>query len=321
VLARTDSVAALQALAAVCAGVRPEERCLILADTRSKREIVQDMSIVLRALGASVVTVEFEPVDLPGDEPPGTAAAAMFEADVIFELTSNFAGSSPARVQACERGARYLTVPALTSATLRPGGPFHTDFLAGGERARRLADVFDAADEFRLTSSLGTDLRGKFAGRAGRPLWGVATEPGTYAAPPDIEVGAAPVEGTANGRVVVDGSVLFLGPGQLTTPIDLRFEHGLLVDCDGPDAWRLNDALDRSNDERMRNLAEVSIGLNPLSRPGGAPLELEGIVGGAHVALGNNIPYGGSVAARSHIDCVLLRADLELDGKRLDPAA
>jgi leucyl aminopeptidase (aminopeptidase T) len=277
------------------------------------------MSIVLRSLGASVVTVEFEPVDLPGDAPPSAAAAAMLEADVIFELTSNFAGSSPARVQACERGARYLTVPGLTSATLRPGGPFEADFVAGGERARRLANVFDAATTFCLTSPLGTDLRGSFAGRAGRPLWGVANEPGAYAAPPDIEVGASPVEGTANGRVVVDGSVLFLGPTQLTAAIELSFENGVLVKCEGPDAWRLQDALDRSDDAQMRNLAEVSIGLNPLSRPGGAPLELEGIVGGAHIAVGNNIPYGGSVAARSHIDCVLLRADLELDGQRLDP--
>jgi leucyl aminopeptidase (aminopeptidase T) len=148
----------------------------------------------------------------------------------------------------------------------------------------------------------------------------VATEPGTYAAPPDIEVGAAPVEATASGRVLVDGSILFLGPAQLNAPVELTFEDGILVGCEGPDAWRLQDALDRSEDERMRNLAEVSIGLNPLSRPGGAPLELEGIVGGAHVALGNNVAYGGSVAARSHIDCVLLRADLELDGHRLNPA-
>jgi leucyl aminopeptidase (aminopeptidase T) len=69
----------------------------------------------------------------------------------------------------------------------------------------------------------------------------------------------------------------------------------------------------------MMNLAEVSIGLNPCSRPGGSALELEGIVGSAHVALGNNVAYGGAVAARSHIDCVLLGATLELDGEPLDP--
>jgi leucyl aminopeptidase (aminopeptidase T) len=64
-----------------------------------------------------------------------------------------------------------------------------------------------------------------------------------------------------------------------------------------------------------------SIGLNQRSRPGGSPLELEGIVGGAHVAVGNNIAYGGSNDARSHVDCVLLAAALALDGVPLDPSS
>jgi leucyl aminopeptidase (aminopeptidase T) len=208
-------------------------------------------------------------------------------------------------------------VPGLSWTTLRPDGPFAADFAALGETARRLAEKIDGATEFQLTSELGTDLRGSFEGRAGRPLWGVADQPGGYAAPPDVEVGAAPAEGTASGRVVVDGSVLFLGPDQLLTPIELLFEHGELVDAGGPDAWRLLDAIERSGDPRMRNLAEVSIGLNPRSRPGGSALELEGIVGGAHVAVGNNVPYGGSVDARAHIDCVLLRGTLALDGEPL----
>ena len=69
------------------------------------------MAATLRALGASVVLGCAEPVELPGDEPPAALAAAMAHADVIFELTSVFAGSSQARRDACARGGRYLTVP------------------------------------------------------------------------------------------------------------------------------------------------------------------------------------------------------------------
>jgi leucyl aminopeptidase (aminopeptidase T) len=243
----------------------------------------------------------------------------MLQADVVFELTSVFVGSCRARREACEQGARYLTVPGLTWTTLRPGGPFAADFENLGEKARRLAERFDRASEFHLTSSAGTDLRGSFEGRRGRPLWGIADHPGGYAAPPDVEVGASPVEGTAAGRVVIDGSLLFLGPDQLASPVELLFEGGRLADVGGSEGWRLADALERSGDARMWNLAEVSIGLNPHSRPGGSALELEGIVGGAHVALGNNLAYGGSVDARSHIDCVLLQAALALDGEPLDP--
>jgi 2,5-dihydroxypyridine 5,6-dioxygenase len=314
---RWEAAGALRRLATVCAGVHERDSCLIITDTAADQEIVAALAATLRTLGASVVLGCGEPVQLPGDEPPAPLSAAMAHADVIFELTSVFAGSSQARRDACAGGARYLTVPGLSWTTLRPGGPLAADFAALGETARRLAEKIDAASEFHLTSALGTDLRGSFEGRAGRPLWGVADQPGGYAAPPDVEVGAAPVEGTASGTVVVDGSVLFLGPDQLPTPIELRFEGGQLVDALGPEAWRLLDAIERSGDPRMRTLAEVSIGLNPLSRPGGSALELEGILGGAHVAVGNNVPYGGSVDARSHIDSVLLRGTLSVDGAPL----
>jgi leucyl aminopeptidase (aminopeptidase T) len=312
---------ALLRLATVCAGVREGERCLIVTDTAADGAIADALAQTLRGLGASVAIAGGEPVELPGDEPPDSVTAAMTQADVIFELTSVFAGASRARRAACARGARYLTVPGLSWTTLRPDGPLYADFAALGDRARALAQRFDAASEFRLTSPLGTDLRGSFAGRAGRPLWGVADAPGGYAAPPDVEVGAAPVEGSASGTVVIDGSVLFLGPDQLPAPIELRFADGELVDATGPEAWRVHDALERAGDPRMRTLAEVSIGLNPLSRAGGSALELEGIVGGAHVALGNNVPYGGGVDARAHVDCVLLSATLSLDGEPLQPAA
>jgi leucyl aminopeptidase (aminopeptidase T) len=316
---RLDCLDALRVLATTCAGVEPGERALIVTDTAADPDIGAALGGVLRTLGAEVVTIEYPPADLPGDEPPGSVGAAMQQADVIFELTSVFVGSCPARRQACEAGARYLTVPGLTWQTLRRHGPFSAEFGALGEWAQRLAARFDDASEFRLTSPLGTDLRGSFAGRRGRPLWGIANEPGGYAAPPDIEVGASPVEGSAEGTVVVDGSLLFLGPDQLGSPVELRFAEGRLTGANGAEAWRLTDALERSGDERMWNLAEVSIGLNPRSRAGGSALELEGIVGGAHVAVGNNVAYGGSVDARSHIDCVLLQATLELDGQPVDP--
>jgi hypothetical protein len=318
-LARPEAAAALSRLAGACAGVRAGERCLIVTDTGADAEIAEALAATLRALDAPVDLVCAAPAALPGADLEPAVGAAMASADVIFELTSVFAGAGPARRAACARGARYLTVPGLTWTTLRPGGPLFADFAALGARARRLARAFDVATEFRLTSPLGTDLRGSFAGRAGRPLWGIADEAGGYAAPPDVEVGAAPVEGTSEGIVVVDGSVLFLGPDQLATPIALRVSDGVLDDAAGPDAWRLLDALERAADPRMTTLAEVSIGLNPLARRGGSPLELEGIAGGAHVAFGNNVAYGGGVDAPSHIDCVLLDARLSLDGIALDP--
>jgi leucyl aminopeptidase (aminopeptidase T) len=318
-LPRLDCFDALRTLAATCGGVRTDERALIVTDSGADRDIVEALAAVLSSLGASVVIAESAPAALPGFDPPPEIGAAIRAAAVVFELTSVFIGSCQARRDACAAGTRYLTVPGLGWPTLRPGGPFDVDFAELGVHAGRLAERFDDASEFHLTSAAGTDLRGSFVSRRGRPLWGMADERGGYAAPPDVEVGASPVEGTTSGRVVVDGSLLFLGPDQLRSSVELVFEKGRLVETAGDEAWRLRDALELSGDERMLEIAEVSIGLNPRARPGGSALELEGIVGGAHVAVGNNIAYGGGNDAPSHIDCVLLAAELALDGVPLDP--
>ena len=197
-MTRLECLPALRTLATTCAGVREGEQALVVTDTAGDQEIVGAMASVLEALGLAVVVVSSAPAALPGDEPPSEVSAAMLEADVVFELTSVFIGSCPARRQACEQGARYLTVPGLSWTTLRPGGPFAADFHEIGERAKLLAERFGSASEFRLTSPRGTDLRGSFDGRRGRPLWGIADAPGGYAAPPDIEVGREP--GRGHGR-------------------------------------------------------------------------------------------------------------------------
>jgi leucyl aminopeptidase (aminopeptidase T) len=309
---------ALRTLAVTCAGAKEGERALIVTDSGADAAIVDAMDGVLGSLGLEVNVASSAPAELPGAEPPDDVGAAMLQADVIFELTSVFIGSCTSRQNACAKGARYCSVPGLSTGTLRPGGPFAADFHALGEKARRLAERFDEATEFHLTSGAGTDLRGSFAGRKGRPLWGIADQPGGYAAPPDIELGASPVEGTAEGIVMVDGSLLFLGPDQLSSVVELRFEAGRLTAIHGKEGGRLQRAIELSGDERMRTLAELSIGLNPFSRPGGSALELEGILGGAHIAVGNNIAYGGINDARSHIDCVMLSATLSLDGVAVD---
>ena len=121
------------------------ERCLIVTDTGADQGIVEALATVLGELGAPVGVASCAPVDLPGDAPPDAVGRAMLDADVVFELTSVFAGSSRARREACAAGARYLTVPGLTWTTLRPGGPFAVDFDALGDRARRIAERIDAA--------------------------------------------------------------------------------------------------------------------------------------------------------------------------------
>jgi leucyl aminopeptidase (aminopeptidase T) len=239
----------------------------------------------------------------------------MLEAGAIIELTSLFIGSSLARRSATERGVRYLAMPGVRVETFRRGGPLDVDFERLRADAERVGRAWGSAREFRLTTRGGTDLRGSVENRPGRVLHGMAREPGAYMAPPDIESGTAPVEGTASGTVVIDGDLLFMGPGPLADAVALHIEDGRMVGIEGPERARLTSMLERCADERMTNLAEVSVAFNPAGTICSVPMETESARGSAHIALGNSIAYGGEVNAVAHLDCVMRDATLELDGR------
>ncbi len=252
---------------------------------------------------------------LPGAEPPPAVAAMMREAGAVIELTSLFIGSSLARRSATERGVRYLAMPGVRMETFRPGGPLDVDFEQLRADAERVGRAWSSAREFRLTTPGGTDLRGSVEGRPGRVLHGMAREPGAYMAPPDIESGTAPVEGTASGVVVIDGDLLFMGQGPLDDAVVLHVEDGRVVGIEGRERARLTRMLERCADEQMANLAEVSMAFNPAGTICAVPMETESARGTAHVALGNSMAYGGRVNAIAHLDCVMRDATLELDGR------
>jgi leucyl aminopeptidase (aminopeptidase T) len=206
-------------------------------------------------------------------------------------------------------------MPAVTRDTFRVGGPLDVDFAGLRATTEAVAAAWERATTFRLTSRGGTDLSGSVQGRKGRALHGIARDPGSYMAPPDIEAGTAPVEGTTTGTVVIDGDFLFMGTGPVADPAVLHFRDGLLVGSEGREVGRLLDMIARCADDRMSNLAEVSLGLNPNGQVCGVPMETESTLGSAHIALGNSIAYGGTVAAVAHLDCVFRDATLELDGR------
>ncbi len=298
-----------------CLGVRPGEQVVLLTDGGTDAEVVTRLLEAVAARDGIPLVAQMPAPHLPGAEPPGAVAAMMAEAAAIIELTSLFIGSSRARRDATDRGARYLAMPGVRLDTFRAGGPLEVDFEQLRADAEHVGRAWGTAQEFRLTSRGGTDLRGSVADRPGRVLHGIATQPGAYMAPPDIESGTAPVEGTVSGTVVVDGDLLFMGQGPLTEPVVLHIVDGQVRGIEGPERRRLTTMLERCQDDRMTNLAEVSLAFNPAGTICEVPMETESARGTAHVALGNSIAYGGVVNAVAHLDCVMRDATLELDGR------
>lgn len=298
-----------------CLKVRPGEQVVLLTDGGTDEGVVSRLLESVAQRDGIPLVARMPAPHLPGAEPPGAVAAMMLEAGAVIELTSLFIGSSLARRKATERGVRYLAMPGVLVETFRPGGPLDVDFEQLRSDAERVGKAWGSASEFRLTSRGGTDLRGSVAGLPGRVLHGMATEPGAYMAPPDIESGTAPVEGTASGTVVIDGDLLFMGRGPLAEAVALHISGGQMVGVEGPESGRLTSMLERCADDRMANLAEVSVAFNPAGTICSVPMETESARGTAHIALGNSIAYGGVVNAVAHLDCVMRDATLELDGR------
>jgi len=298
-----------------CLAVGAGEEIILLADEGTDPDVVSGLSNGILERDAIPLVARMPSPRLPGAEPPSAVAAMMRHAAATIELTSLFIGSSAARRAATDGGARYLAMPGVRLDTFRAGGPLAVDFERLRIDAENVGAAWGRAREFRLTSRGGTDLRGSVADRPGRVLHGMAREPGAYMAPPDVEAGTAPVEGTASGVVVIDADLLFMGEGPLDEPVVLHVTDGRLTGIEGAARGRLESMLERCADDRMANIAEVSMGFNPAGTVCSVPMETESSRGSAHIALGNSIAYGGRVNAIAHLDCVMRDAVLELDGR------
>lgn len=298
-----------------CLGIIRGEEVVILVDRDTDGVVIEAICAGIEGRGAVPVISTMPRYEIPGSEPPGAIARILSGSTAAIELTSTFVGSSRARQDATATGTRYLCMPGVVADTFRAGGPLDVDFPALRRTTETVAEAWSAADSYRLTTPAGTDLSGSIRGRRGRALYGVAREPGAYMCPPDVEAGTAPVEGSSNGVVVIDGDFLFMGDGPVSEPVTLRVGDGRLTGWDGAESERLTDMIDRCRDARMSNLAEVSLGLNPRGTICAVPMETESTLGSAHIAFGNSIAYGGTVAAVAHLDCVMRDATLELDGR------
>jgi leucyl aminopeptidase (aminopeptidase T) len=284
------------------------EKFLVITDP-DRRRIGEALFETGAELGAEAALAVMLPREANGDEPPGHVAAAMAAADVVVVPTTHSLTHTRARLQAVERGARVATMPSITEDMFREGA-ITADYTEVEQLTKRVAAVLDSAREATVITG-GHRLRMSVEGRNAVPSTGVYREPGHSGNLPSGEAFLAPLEGTAEGELLVDGSIA--GVGRLSEPILLEISEGRLAFASGPDGEQLLYLLDRS--EEGRNVAELGIGTNDKARLTGVTLEDEKIYGTIHIAFGSNDTFGGTVAAGVHLDAVVLEPELYLDDR------
>lgn len=247
-----------------------------------------------------------------GEEPNADVATKMLSSNVIFGLTKMSMAHTIARQNATLKGIKYLSLPDYDENVLSRDA-MSVDFTNIVPQAILLADRLTNASEIRITSELGTDLRANLFGRVANVAPGLCNDTCLLASPPDAEVNIAPIEESSNGVIVVDGSIPHPLFGILKDHLILEVANGYIVNVKGSkcDVYKNVYANDPEN---AKILAEIGIGLNPKAELSGTMLEDEGCYGTIHFGFGSNATIGGKNNVKFHMDHVIRKPILFLDG-------
>ena len=308
-----DMMRGAQTLVETCARVRSSENVLIVCD-HPMMEIAEAVARAARAREADVVIAIMDPRGTDAGEPPLPIAEAMRASDVVFTPVSISITHSDAVHSACASGTRIVAMTGFTRRMMMSGG-MTADFPKVRPIVAAVAGAFSDGSTLRLTTPGGTDLTVDISQRHGVAKTCIV-EPGDFSPVPDIEAAVAPVEGSAEGVIVADASIPYLGIGVLSEPVTFKVSEGMIVSVEGGEpAEKLLAAWESQGDPWVYNVAEVGVGLNPESTLTGEMLEDEGVWGTVHIGTGTNVTLGGNIRAASHYDLLMFAATVTIDGK------
>jgi aminopeptidase len=296
-----------------CMGAKKNESILVISD-ELKREIGLSLFENAKRLGYSSLYVEMKSGKISGEEPPDAIADLMKKFDIVFCPTAKSLTHTNARRAASRKGVRVATLPGITKEIMIRG--LNADYKKIDALSMKLKDIIDKGENIRITTSIGTDISFSIRGRKPIASKGIHHKKGESGNLPTGETFLAPVEGTANGVFVVDGSMAGLG---LVKNSNLRIEvkKGYATKISGGRlAKKLTHMLDAVGKD-ARNIAEFGIGTNDSAKLSGIILEDEKVLGTVHIALGNNISMGGRVNVPIHLDGVMKKPTVYLDNKIL----
>src|SRR5690625_444169 len=201
--------------------------------------------------------IHMEPRNNHGEEQPETVRIAMQNCDVAFGATTMSMYHTDARIEATKQGRfRWVGMQDYDFKMFEEGG-LTADFDEIEAEINRVSEYYKG-ETFRLTAPGGTDLTCSVKGREPVPDYGTSRKPGTRSFPPNAEIALGPVEGTANGVLVFDGSIPHPLINILEEPVTCEVEDGYITKITGgKEAKVLREILAGYNDQTVYNIAEL----------------------------------------------------------------
>jgi len=318
--------------------VKSRDRVLVLSDTAHDVRVWQVVQSILSEIGADVTVALFDRRPADYYDPPLSVCESMMKSDVNVLLASTGMLHCPANFRAMAAGIPAICMDGGMTLEMFQSGAVTEDNKQMAVRKHFIAkDIFGVnARECRVTSQYGTDFTYRVDERIFvPPLPGDTYDPYKiinfdkdenrkggnllFYLFPGGELNVAPIEGSGNGKLVIDLTMHHLG--RLYTPIELIITKGRITDIrGGAEARILRDYLKEYGDDNAYLCpAEASVGVNGKALIRGIQREDKNILGCMHFGLGTNIDVGGSVESKIHMDGVILEPTLFVDGmKKMD---
>lgn len=321
--------------------VTPDETVLVVTQAESREASVQGFLNAAETVGANVSRL-----DLPGLKHPmfpyggnpgsmpmsnidehiqndPAASGALEGADMVIDMTAEGLIHTKARSLTLENGARMLSCwePPTILEQMFPREDLR-------ERVERAEQMVKDADEMRVTSEAGTDVRVEVGEDPPTVAqYGYTDEPGRWDHFVSGFIAFYPVDGSQEGRIVLaPGDVVLPLRRYVDSPIEFVIEEGKITDIKGDNAETalIRHYLEMWDDEDAYMASHFGWGLDEtaswenMAAYSTTGLDARGTNNRSHIgnfmwSTGPNRFVGRDT--RAHLDFPMLNCTVELDGK------
>src|SRR3989344_2721525 len=294
-----------------CFNLKPEESVLIVVDEFKTKE-AKLLFDAAKIISSKVNLFKFSGMTDNAQEPPIQVTAALKQADVALLVTKWSLSHTKSREAASKVGVRIASLPDINVSMMKR--TLTGDYNKIKKLSERLAKALTAGSKAEIHAPGGTDLTLSLAGRRAEADTGDLTKKGSFGNLPAGEAFIAPIEDSANGRLVIDGCLADI---LLDRPLTVTIKDGVMTNLSGGKAVSELRKAVLAAGEKAKVVAEFGIGTNASAIIVPEVLEAEKVLNTCHIAFGNNTDFGGTNQAPFHTDGVVLSPTIKIDGRVL----
>ncbi len=322
---------AFEAVLRRCA-LQPGDTVAVLGESQSRPVLMALARLAAARIGAQVFTLVLPSVfdsAQPVTRSTGASGAirnlapvvsALAASTLVVDCTVEGLMHAPELPAILKGGARVVYVSNEHPEALARLLPDDATEARVKDHVKRLR----TAQQMRVTSAAGTDLRIALAGAVAGGNWGYTTRPGTMTHWPGGLALCFPAAGSVNGTLVLaEGDVNLTFKRYIERPVTLTIENDYVTKIDGAgvDAQLMRSYIAAWGDRQAYAVSHVGYGLNEAARWDSMALydkrdfngtELRAFAGNFLYSTGANEVAGRHTAG--HFDLPMRHCTVQLDG-------